>query len=153
MAKETKADALDKVFDQIDPEVVLAGALGAVASMGGIIPPFTRLLMMFGGASGNQQDLSSDLKQASTNLGVGALFNPIMAPAALWTGIASLVVGANEQTDPEKQKAAIAQAALAASGAMEGMLMMSIMKHPEILTTIIRQPAEMLKGIGEIVPG
>jgi len=43
--------ALDRIFAEVDPNLVLAGLLGGTATAGGVIPPFTRLLTTMGGSS------------------------------------------------------------------------------------------------------
>ena len=55
------ATAIDKVFEQVDVEVLLAGALGAVAARGGIVPPFTRMLMAIGSMSTGTDAIANTL--------------------------------------------------------------------------------------------
>lgn len=154
MAKsQITADAIDKVFAEVDPMAAVCGLLGGIAASNGIVPPLTRLLMMFGGAFGSSDGLKGDLQTASQNAAIGAAFNPIAVSPAIWTYIGSLFAGQSEAKDQTTKDALSAKMGLFASGALEGILMYELMQHPELLQTIIKQPAEMLKGLGEIVPG
>lgn len=146
MAKTTPvewATIIDKTFSEVSASELLAGMMGGVAASGGVVPPFTRLLMMFGGANGGS---GTDLSQDYASLFL-LITNPVTAGMAFW----QLILGGASSTPPTKEE--VTKAALFASGFMEGMLMYNVMKNPTVLTTLIQQPAEIAKAIGEIVPG
>ena len=131
-ATESASDVADKLLAQIDPEIVLAGALGAVATAGGITPPLTRLLMAVGG----NVDLGSDIanKAGQTWYDVAQWGSPILFALGMSFG----------DNSPDKQVKASTQAVVAA-GAMEAMMMMAFMKNPnamQALTSLI--PAKAL---------
>lgn len=166
-SSETYADKWDKLFAEIDPMLLTAGALGGIAASGGIVPPFTRLLMLFGAATG--ANVQADVTQAIDNVvnhptleqSAGlALISPVAGVMEFWNFVGHQLAPSppsNGTTSPpktaEQVKYEVSKAALFASGALEAMMMLEVMRNPEVLTTIIKQPAEMLKGIGEIVPG
>lgn len=125
-------EGFDRLFADIDPAVMAAGALGAIAASGGIVPPFTRLLMAFN-TNISTQDVTSLIVQA----GMG----PIGGVASVWSGLAAFFVGQNDDGTPVSP----AKYALAASGAMEGMLMMSLVNNPGTM--------DLLGKIIEKVPG
>lgn len=119
---ETAIKGLDALFKEIDPEVLLAGSLGAIAASRGVIPPFTRLLMSWNTSVGE------DVKAKAAT----AAISPFAGIGTVWGGIAAFVAGKQEDgtpIDPDKY-------ALAASGAMEAMLMMSLVKNPGFLELI-----------------
>lgn len=119
---ETKVDIMDRIFKDLDAEVLLAGALGGVATLGGITPPLTRMLMSLGG----QND---DLKALWAVLSIGTF-----VPAQIY----GLIFGTSERpADPHA-------AALAASGALEAMLMMEFVKNPQL----VREALGMVKDLG-----
>lgn len=140
-------DIINKTFSEVNAAELLAGIMGGTAASGGVIPPFTRLLMMFGGSNGgNASDINADL------VSLWAItVNPVSAGMALWSFIFGGGLGGGSSTPPTKEE--VTKAALFASGFMEGMLMYNVMKNPTVLTTLIQQPAEIAKAIGEIVPG
>jgi len=122
-ATQTRADIADKLLAEIDPEVLLAGALGAVATAGGITPPLTRLLMAVGG----NVDLGSDIanKAGQAWYDVAQFGSPILFAMGLTFG----------DNKPDSTQKAAAQAVVAA-GAMEAMMMMSLMKNPAAMQAI-----------------
>ena len=142
------ATVIDKMFSEVNAAELLAGMMGGVAASGGVVPPFTRLLMMFGNTSGSMggSNLNADL----VNLWA-ITTNPVNAGMAFWQLIFGGMTGSTTGTTPTQSE--ITQAALFASGFMEGMIMYNVMKNPTVLTTLIQQPAEIAKAIGEIVPG
>ena len=133
-ATQSRVETLDKLLAQIDPEIVLAGALGAVATAGGITPPLTRLLMAVGG----NVDLGSDIanKAGQTWYDVAQWGSPILFALGLSFG--------ESGGSQDKSVKATTQAVVAA-GAMEAMMMMAFMKNPnamQALTSLI--PAKAL---------
>jgi len=118
-----RAEIADKLLAQIDPEVLLAGALGAVATAGGITPPLTRMLMAVGGNT----DLGSDIanKAAQTWYDVAQWGSPVLFALGLTFG----------ENAPDAEKRASTQAIVAA-GAMEAMMMMAFMKNPSAMESL-----------------
>jgi len=135
--------ALDRIFAEVDPNMILAGLLGGTATAGGIIPPFTRLLVTMGGSSQDIDILMDALKAGGYGyMGLGGVLPGLFA---IYSGYSSDGSSAGSK-DP-------GPAALFASGALEAMLMYKAFSSPEIMKSIIGMPAELLKGVGEIVPG
>lgn len=132
---------LQRLFEKGDPLLASAMILGATAAYGGLTPPFTRLLKAF--AEGN---ISSDLEGAAQSVSFGVLGGIGVVPGLLFGWIFK------EDDSETEKRAKVSAAALAAAGAVEVYLMAQIMKQPEVLKSIIAAPAEVLKGIGEIVP-
>jgi len=124
--KETKADIVDKLVGELEGDVLLAGALGAVAAAGGITPPFTALLS----AIPNGSKVAFDAWKAVASIG--------SAPIAIadWLGWLQ---------GPEGQKIPPATYALAASGALEAMMMMTLMKNPATIEAI----GNAVSGVGK----
>jgi len=122
-ATQTRADVADKLLAEIDPEVLLAGALGAVATAGGITPPLTRMLMAVGG----NVDLGSDIanKAGQAWYDVAQFGSPVLFALGMSFG----------DSKPDSAQKASAQAVVAA-GAMEGMMMMALMKNPNAIQAI-----------------
>jgi len=139
--KEKITEILDRFLGETDPMVPIVGILGAVATYGGLTPPLTRLLSIFttDGLGGNiAKDLTTMQGKVALMGGFGTF--GLYEAGKMFSGEGT--------TTPEPEKWA-----LAAAGALEAMLMWYVMHNPEVLTTIIKQPAEMVKAIGEIVPG
>jgi len=135
--------ALDRIFAEVDPNLVLAGLLGGTATAGGIVPPFTRLLVTMGGSSQDIDILINAVKAGG--YGYGGLGGVLPGLFAIYSGY-SQKDGTTPSGDP-------GPGALFASGALEAMLMYKAFSNPEVMKAVIGMPAELLKGIGEIVPG
>lgn len=159
-------EELDGLFTKIDPEVVLAGSLGAIAAYGGIVPPFTSLLLALGGNSS-----SSPISKAADSLKV---VQESASPALLFytnsEGILKAIVRAvsyvsgpatgpegpsgaaanNTPADPEQKKKDIATYAIMASGAFEAMLMMEFAKNPEFQKTVYGMMREGVNLAGAV---
>jgi len=135
--------ALDRIFAEVDPNLILAGLLGGTATAGGIIPPFTRLMMTMGGSGSDIDILIQGLKAGG--YGYAGLGGVLPGLFAIYSGYQDRDSSAGNK-DP-------APGALFASGALEAMLMYKAFSNPELMKTIIGMPAELLKGVGEIVPG
>jgi hypothetical protein len=137
--------ALDRIFAEVDPQLAAAGLLGGMAAVGGIVPPFTRLLSML--APGTDKDVVSAQDRIIQILG-------FPGPNGEPPGIIGLLMGGQGGSNATGGPVMSVEAwALFASGALEGMLMFKAFSSPEIMKAVIGMPAEMLKGIGEIVPG
>lgn len=152
-------EILDKFVTELDSNMLICGMLGGLAAYGGIIPPFTRLLMMTSQASGGISAgnlIKSDWDKAY--LAIGAL-----GPGAITGGAFGSIFGLLLKDQFQKQgftaqdaktKAAeISHNAAFCSGALEAMLMYKAMSQPGLLEAVVKAPAEMLKGVGEIIPG
>jgi len=135
--------ALDRIFAEVDPNLVLAGLLGGTATAGGVIPPFTRLLTTMGGSSQDINLLIQGLQAAQ--YGYSSLSGVLPGLFAIYSGYKAQD-GSTPAPDPTT-------AALFASGALEAMLMYKAFSNPELMKTIIGMPAELIKGVGEFVPG
>jgi len=138
---QTRVDMLDKLFDEVSPEVLLGGMLGAIAAYGGMTPPFTKMLIAISGGEGSDKinELVLDYKTllvAGTGAGIGG---------ALFYNMFKRFLAQEPSTDPtEQQKKEIAMTAISASGFFEGMLMMQFAKNPEVQKAII----EKMTGAG-----
>ena len=124
-ATESAVSMADKLLAEVDPEVLLCGALGAVATAGGITPPLTRLLMAVGG----NVDLGSDIanKAGQTFYDVAQWGSPVLFALGLTFG--------ESGGSQDKSVKATTQAVVAA-GAMEAMMMMALMKNPNAMQAI-----------------
>ena len=138
--------ALDRIFAEVDPNLILAGLLGGTASAGGLIPPFTRLLSVVGEA-GTVQDYQT-LFEVVKDGGYG-----YMGPGGVIPALFALYSGLNRDSDNPTPPETIGQGALFASGALEAMLMYRAFSNPEVMKSVLALPGDVLKGIGEIVPG
>ena len=142
--KEKITEILDRFLGETDPMIPIAGILGATAALGGITPPFTRLLMIFtqkGGGKGIDFDITTILGAMGGIQG--------MATYAPWT-IGKMLFGGDGDGTPSASPEIWA---LAASGALEAMMMYNVMKNPEVLKAVIEAPAKMVSAVGEITPG
>ena len=137
------SDAWDKVFAEVDPEVLLAGTLGAIAAKGGIVPPFTSLLMSLSGDEGIASNLADKFQ----------LVYAAGSPAIAWYTVTELIVKTLEdkrdKSDDEK-KQEIASYAVMASGAFEAMLMMTFAKNPEFQKAVYSMMSSGVSGLGAI---
>jgi len=141
--------ALDRIFAEVDPNLIIAGFLGGSAAMGGLTPPFTRLLMTMPTSGAGL--ISGDYSKLFATIGVLGPMNIVgIVPSlfALYMGSNNPVAEASnyQQRDP-------GPAALFASGALEAMLMYKAFSTPGLLEAVVKAPAEMIKGVGAIVPG
>jgi len=157
---EKAAEILDRFTNEIDVNMLLCGALGGLAAYGGIIPPFTRILMLMSGATQIPDQLSNLIK---SDYDKAAVVVSALGPGALLGGFAGTLIGlfvkrqledgGMDSTTAEMEAAKITSTATFCSGALEGMLMYKAMSSPEIMKSVIAMPGDLLKGIGEIVPG
>jgi len=132
--------ALDRIFAEVDPNLIIAGFLGGTAAAGGLVPPFTRLLSITGsGTAGDYQRLFD----------VASVFG--LGPGGVIPGLFRLYLGEQERAgQPVDSSAAVAQYALFCSGALEGMLMYKAFSSPGLLEAVVTQPAKIVDAI---VPG
>jgi hypothetical protein len=137
---EVAVNMMDKLMSQVDPEVLLAGVLGAVATAGGITPPLTRMLQAF--SLGNSVDLGSDITNAAGNTwyDVAKWGSPLLYALGL-------TFGSSEVATAEDVKKQTVTRGLVAAGAMEGMMMMAFMKNPgsmQFLSGIVGTAAKVV---------
>lgn len=157
---EKAAEILDRFTNEIDVNMLLCGALGGLAAYGGIVPPFTRLLMLMSGATAIPSELSNliktDYEKAQvvvTALGSGALMGGFAGTLIGLFVKRQLEDGGMPAEQAEIKAGEITTTATFCSGALEGMLMYKAMSNTEIMKSVIAMPGQILKGIGEIVPG
>ena len=144
---------IDRLSTEVDANLLIVGTLGGIAAAGGIVPPFTRLLMTVGGAM-NVPDIGIDYAQLSA---------AALSPMALTGGGAAVIFGSalknyfmqqgDDDAKAEAKAKTIGSTALFASGALEAMLMYKAFSSPDIMKAVIGAPGEIIKGIGAIVPG
>jgi len=131
-ATQSRAEVIDKIFAQVDPEIVAAGLLGAVAARGGLVPPFTQLLMSMTSEGGVAESMKQNWMDIAKFGSVGW-----MAGEFTLTNLETLFgLFTKPDATPEEKKAVISSSAIMASGMMEGMLMMAFMKKPGSMTMI-----------------
>ena len=141
-SRETAQAILDRFLSEVEPMVPVAAILGGTAAVCGVVPPFTRLLDMIGQSSGGA-GVKLDFERL-----IVLITNPYMGGPLLFFE-ALLGGGGGSETDSNR----VANVGLFCAGALEAMMMYNALKNPEVVTTLIKAPAEIIKGIGEIVPG
>jgi len=143
---QIQKDALRAWLDKLPPETSAAAILAGTAALAGFTPPFTRLLMMTGAASGSSnKDYHKDFAHVFEVLSPQFLIiNWLFGPSDS---------SSTSLTPPIPAEQLTYSIGLFAAAALEGAMMYNAMKNPEVLTTLIKAPAEILKGVGEIVPG
>jgi hypothetical protein len=117
------SETLDKLIAGVDPVVLMAGLLGATAAVGGVTPPFTRLLTAI-----NQDVSTDDITKLLAVTGPGYIYYTSKSIAS-WLGIGG-------EATSEDKTAAVSRYALAASGAFEAMLMMTLVRNPATISAI-----------------
>jgi len=132
-------DMVDKLLAEMDPQVLLAGALGAVAVKGGIIPPFTRMLMAMSSMGGITDGLAALDKDYAENkskyldvMTLGSWFGGGI-PGILGTILfqsEKTVDGTTVTASTDQVNAAEAMRGAMAAGALEAMMMMAFMQNP-----------------------
>ena len=135
--------ALDRIFAEVDPNLILAGLLGGTATAGGIIPPFTRLMVTMGGSSQDIDMLINALKAGG--YGYAGLGGVLPGLFAIYSGYS------NKEPTTSGRSRSRAHCSLAVPSRLCSCTKRS--RNPELMKTIIGMPAELLKGVGEIVPG
>jgi len=143
---EEARSIVDRLLSNLSPGEVSIALLGGTASMFGIIPPFTRLLMMVSGAAGGDPKEQEPPFWDAWKIAV-----PMFA---VFDWLVKKPDGSYNPPPDGITKEDIGRAvALFSSGALEAVLMYRAMSNPEVVTTALKMPAELLKGVGEIVPG
>lgn len=149
MAKERRGrgpvSTIDAVFEKADPTVVAAGLLGAIATAGGITPPLTRLLDVM-----TSKDITDDIARAFDSLvrygGLG------LGPAGLMALFVPPPSDATEEAKADYRRTM----GLMASGAMEGMIMMTLVSNKEFMSQLLnlggKLGAATITAAGEAVP-
>lgn len=147
--RQTKAEAIDKIFEEVDPEVILAALLGAVAAHGGITPPLTRILMTFSNGVNIKADLENVAKIASPIAWAAYEVN-----APLFGSMFDVIKGKSPKgATKEEQKAAIAPYAIMASGALEAMVVMTLVKNPATIQAIGQAISSTMSSAGGAAKG
>jgi len=148
--------------------LILAGALGGVASAYGMIGPFTRLMMAISASSGATQDVldtitkDHDAQKALLDAATFVSLNPITF------GIPTILMGlffqsekkviemkdgtkAEVEKTSEEKNAENARRAMIASGALEAMMMMAFMKNPGSMQMIGELIGSAKSGAGALL--
>jgi len=131
--EETSADAFDKIFAEVDPETLLAAGLGGIAAAGGVVPPFTRLLMAFSDNSGGLVEDYKTLLLAGTGIG------------PVWAVLLHYLKNEDPNSKPPNN------IAVAASGALEAIIMMTFLKNPELVKLAIELAKDAASGLGGVL--
>jgi len=144
-AAETRVDIADRLLAQVDAEVLLAGVLGATAALGGLTPPFTRMLQAV-----NEETTSQDYKDAILSVtGPGFVY---VQSRKVSDWIAGLVTG-NQSDNASVSPADKTKIwGLAASGALEGMILMSFVKNKDALSAVTGLAGQAIRAGGEALP-
>jgi len=115
---ERTAEIMDKLLADIDPLIVASGFMGAIATAGGVTPPFTRMLSAINSEAG------SDVRKILELRGVSAWWETLKV-GSFPVFVADLLLPSSEQATKNPQLYA-----LMISGAFEAMLMMAFAKNP-----------------------
>jgi hypothetical protein len=136
------------VLGKVSPQVVLAGMLGATAAYGGLTPPFTRLLQIMN----TKIDLGADLKKAGQNIIDSG--QDVVDPFHIFHK-KRVDTPAPPKTAEEK-KSDIAKYSLAASGALEAMMMMTLVENKELMNQMFKTGTQLassvIEAVGDAVP-
>jgi len=156
--KESYAKTIDRFVNEVDLNLAMVGMLGGVAAYGGILPPFTRLLMTVAGSTGGPDAISAIIPDKD-KFSVAASY---LSPGGFMGAGAGTLIGSllknyleSNGTSPEASEALakqISSTAAFASGALEAMLMYKAFSNPEVMKGVLAMPGEIIKGIGGIVP-
>jgi len=157
---QTRVDMLDKLVKEIDPEVILAGALGAIAAQGGVVPPLTKILLTV--QSIGQVNVDLGLGSKSDDSVFSDWFNivKIASPISWLSGPPSVgeavtdtwkygspllfILGLSNAGMTEDQKGSVTKMrGVMASAALEGMIVMTAVKNPEVQKAVF----DALKGL------
>ena len=136
--KASASEVIDRIFAEVDPEVLLAGLLGGIAATGGITPPIARLM----NSTSDLESAASKFKDIVTSgLGFGDqayLFWP-------W------LLGVD--SDGNKSEAAVSMRAMAAEGVLEGMALMALAKNPAAMQALASVLANSSSGASALLKG
>ena len=141
--KASASEVIDRIFAEVDPEVLLAGLLGGIAAKGGLTPPFTSLLMSLSGDEGIANNLVDKFK----------LVYAAGSPALAWYTATDYLVNLlkdKREGNAQENEATVAASAIVASGAFEGMLMMTFAKNPEFQKTVYNMLSSGTSGLGAL---
>lgn len=132
---------MSKILNDVDARTLLAAMLGATAAAGGITPPLTMLL----------KAINSNLDATSAADVVKMLPVPVVSiPAQLWD------IFMPQSTDDSSKKERTQMLGVMASGAMEGMIMMELVKNKELMKQVTdvvgKLGAATISAAGEAVP-
>jgi hypothetical protein len=157
--KEQWTESLDRFIGELDPNMILCGLMGGMAAYGGIIPPFTRILMTVASASGGPMKVDAMIPDKDKLMIAAAALSPMGllggTGATLFGSLLKkqlMEQGTTEQMAETEANKIVATATFC-SGALEAMLMYKAFSSPETMKAVIGMPGEILKGIGSIVPG
>ena len=163
MSKKTEDDTTLKIVEyakelNVDPMMALCMALGGSAASAGFTPPLTRLFNIVGGAAGIDINADGaafaqkyDTWKQNKQFWLGGKGSP-----SRWFlgGLYDIINPPPELSDTDEVKATQTyKFGMFCAGALEAALMYRVMQSPEIMKAVIAAPAEILKGVGEIVPG
>lgn len=140
-ATETRADLVDKIFAQVDPVELAIGALGAVATRGGLTPPITRMMQAF--STGELEDPGSDFAK------VLALVSPAYGYYVYLPNWLDSIFGKPDVPEEQKQSA-VAMSALMAAGAAEYMIFYNLARNPEFQKAAYGLMTSTAGGLGAI---
>jgi len=136
---QTRADLIDKVFAQVDPTELAIGALGAIATKGGLTPPVTRMMQAF--STGELTDPGSDFAK------VLALVSPAYGYYVYMPNWLESVFGSGDVPEDQKQSA-VAMSALMAAGAAEYMIFYNLARNPEFQKAAYNMVTSAAGGVG-----
>lgn len=149
-ARETRADVLDKIFAQVSPVEASMGVLGAIATRGGLVPPFTRLMMAI--TNEGAEEVAKDYAALMLKIG-----SPLYAWQSSEYGFFGNLMSLFSKLNPDgSQKSADQQdidsrsAAAMAMGAAEYMLMYNFASNPEFQKRVFDLMSGSAGGLGAI---
>lgn len=158
-AVEEGSKALDRIFQEVDPQAILAASLGGTAAYYGITPPLTRILMA---TSGNSDVVSQDLTKIALDYAayftispVGSVIDFLTGAFIPWGGQAGSASDLSVQDLTTEQKARNAQRAMFASGALEALIVYTFVSRPENVKMVMETMKELgsgLAGLAKTVP-
>ena len=140
-ATQTRADVLDKIFAQVEPVELAVGALGAIATRGGLTPPITRMMQAF--STGEITDPGSDFAK------VLALVSPAYGYYVYLPNWLDSIFG-NADVPAEQKKSEVALSALMAAGAAEYMIFYNLARNPEFQKAAYGLMTSSAGGLGAI---
>ena len=143
-ATESRVDVVDKIFAQVDPTEAALGVLGALATRGGLTPPFTRLMMSI--ANDGADEVAKDWTNVALKIG-----SPLYAWQSSEYGFFGNLTRLFSKLNPdgsakseEQQDIDNKSAAAMSMGAAEYILMYNLFSNPEFQKKMF----EMVSGSG-----
>lgn len=151
-SKETGADLIDKIFNQIDPIVAAGGLLCAGAASLGIKPPLTAIVDTLA-----NKETQSDIVDALTWSPVSQYVGGFLAPGELrvisWADIFTMNFDKVEESQRDKARRHYGMIMLAA---FEGMALMSLARNEAALSKFMELGGKLgsatITAAGEAVP-